>query len=94
MNYSIKQDEELCTADLKFYALCEEIDYWKGIAKEAQKDAEYWKSEYSKHLNDSLVSAQKGVVDALMFALSVTDDENGNLVIPKEKREELAKRHN
>ena len=93
MKYTIREDEELCTADLKFSDLCREIDYWKNIAKEALKDAEYWKGEYMKHLNNSLASAQKGVADALMFALSVTDDENGNLVIPKESRKNLAKRY-
>jgi hypothetical protein len=81
------------TADIKFLDLCDEIDYWKERAMQAEKDAEYWQQEYSKHLNESLVSAQKGVANALMFALSVRDDENGNLVIDKENREKLAKNY-
>ena len=69
------------TADIKFLELCDEIDYWKERAKQAEEDAKYWQEEYSKHLNEGLVSAKKGVANALMFALSVRDDENGNLVI-------------
>lgn len=42
--------------------------------------------EYSEHINKSLASAQKGVANTLMFALSVKDDENGNLIIDKESR--------
>lgn len=79
------------TADIKFLDLCEEIDYWKERAEAAEADAKYWKDEYSKHLSESLASAQKGVANALMFALSVRDDENGNLIIDKENRKELAK---
>lgn len=78
------------TVDVKFYELCDEIDYWKERTKVAEDDAKYWKDEYSKHLNESLVSAQKGMANALMFALSVRDDENGNLVIDKDARKELA----
>lgn len=78
------------TADIKFLDLCEEIDYWKERAKKAEEDAEYWQTEYRKHLNESMISAKKGVANALMFALSVRDDEDGNLVINKDDREKLA----
>mgnify|MGYP006308712481 CR=1 FL=1 len=78
------------TADIKFLELCDEIDYWRERTKKAEADAEYWQTEYTKHVNEGLVSAQKGVANALMFALSVRDDEDGNLVIDKDKRQELA----
>jgi hypothetical protein len=81
------------TVDIKFLDLCDEIDYWKERAEKAEKDAKYWQEEYSKHLNESLASAQKGVANALMFALSVRDDENGNLVINKDDRKMLAENY-
>jgi len=81
------------TTELKFYELCDEIDYWKEKAKKAEDDAQYWKDQYSSFLNESLVSTQKGVANALMLALSVSDDENGNLIIDKETRKELAKNY-
>lgn len=77
------------TINVKFDELCIEIDYYK-------EEAKFWKSkydelnkEYSLHINESLLSAQKGVANALRFVLSVTDDENGNLVIPAENRKTL-----
>lgn len=79
------------TADIKFIDLCEEIDYWRERAEKAEKDSKHWQEEYSKQLDSSLKSAQKGVASALMLALSVKDDENGNLVIEKEDRQKLAK---
>lgn len=83
------------TTELKFYELCDEIDYWKERTREAEAQAQYWQDEYSRHLNESLASAKEGVANALMFALSVRDDEKGNLVIPQKERKTLAKRlHN
>ena len=38
--------------------------------------------------------AQKGVANALIFALSVTDDEDGNLVVSKEDRVVLSDQFN
>lgn len=71
-------------------SLCDEVDYWKA-------EAEYWKEQYESErkrydelLSDNMLTAQRGVAQALMFALSVKDDENGNLVILKEDRKELA----
>jgi hypothetical protein len=79
------------TVDAKFFELCEEIDYWKERAQKAEADTKYWQDQYSIHLKESLLSAQKGVANALMLALSVKDDENGNLVIEKKDRKTLAK---
>lgn len=79
------------TIDIKFSELCEEIDYWKERAKYAEESAEDWKNQYTTLLNESLATAQKGVANALMFALHATDDENGNLVISKDSREKIAK---
>ena len=60
-------------------------------------DSSYWKEMYeterdenNKQLNERLEQSKKGVANALMFALSVSDDENGNLVISKENRKSLA----
>lgn len=78
------------TAEIKFLELCDEIDYWKDEAKKAQKEAEYWKNEYSTHLQESLASAQRGVAQALTIALAVTDDAEGNLVIKKKDRKKIA----
>ena len=79
------------TMDRTFYSLCEEIDdlkeqvsYWKQMY-EAERD------EYNIQLNERLEQSKKGVANALMFALSVSDDENGNLVISKKNRKSLAK---
>ena len=78
------------TADVKFLQLCNEIDQWKEEANYWKEKYEELQKEYSEHINQNLVSAQKGVANALMFALSVKDDENGNLIIDKESRKELA----
>lgn len=79
------------TADVKFLQLCNEIDQWKEEANYWKEKYEELQKEYSEHINQNLVSAQKGVANALMFALSVKDDENGNLFIDKESRKDLAK---
>ena len=78
------------TTEKTFYSLCEEIDYLK-------EEVEYYKNLYEteradncKMLNDSIDNAKQGVANALLFALSVTDDENGNLIISKEDRKNLA----
>ena len=81
---------QMRTADVKFLQLCNEIDQWKEEANYWKEKYEELQKEYSEHINQNLVSAQKGVANALMFALSVKDDENGNLIIDKESRKELA----
>ena len=79
------------TIDIKFHELCDEIDYWKG-------QAEYYKDLYEKEVmqrnvesKERLLQTQKDVANTLMFALHATDDKDGNLVIDKKSREELAK---
>lgn len=79
------------TADIKFTELCEEIDYWKLRALKAELTAKEWQDKYSQQSNEMLQNAQKGVANALMFALHCSDDEKGNLVIKKEDRKKLAK---
>lgn len=78
------------TIDYQFGKLCDQVDQWKA-------EAEYWKAQYDEEIqrsikesNESLIDAKKGVANALMFALSAKDDENGNLVIGKEDRNILA----
>jgi hypothetical protein len=78
------------TVDVKFLQLCNEIDQWKDEANYWKEKYEELNKEYSQHLNQSLASAQKGVANALMFALSVKEDENGNLIINKESRKDLS----
>lgn len=81
------------TVDIKFHELCEEIDYWKERAEKAEEDAEYWKNQYNIQSGERLVEAQKGVANALMFALHVHDDEDGNLVMDKESRKKISERY-
>ena len=80
----------MTTVDRTFYSLCDEID-------DLKEAVEYWETMYeteraanNKMLNDNLENAKQGVANALRFALSVSDDENGNLVISKENRKDLA----
>jgi len=84
--------ERTRTIDYKFAELCDEIDALEGRV-------EYWESRYNdlmaesiKRTNENIDAAKKGVANALMFALSFKDDENGNLVISKEDRKVLAAR--
>lgn len=74
------------------YQLCEEIDYLKAEVVHYKKLYEAERKENSETLDRNLQQAKEGVATALMFALSVSDDENGNLVISKENRETLAKK--
>lgn len=78
--------------DLLVSELCEEVDHYKN-------EAAYWKEKYEKEraenmkqLDRELEMAKKGVANALMFALAVKDSKNGDLVISKEDRKELANR--
>ncbi len=77
------------TAERTFYSLCAEIDDLKA-------EVNYWKEMYEEErmtnvraTNEALEAAQKGVGQALMFALCVKDVD-GDLVIEKEDREVLA----
>lgn len=85
--------EKTRTVDYKFAQLCDEVDRWKY-------KAEYWKDKYDEEIqrsiqqtNESMEVAKKGVANALMFALHVQDDENGNLVIPSDSRKKLAEHY-
>ncbi len=75
------------------YDLCAEID-------DLRRQVSYWKEKFeeernerSKLLNDSLDSARRCVANALMFALSIKDDANGNLIIDRESRKQLAENY-
>ena len=77
-------------ADKMFTQLCDEVDNWRA-------EAEYWKQQYedlrkehSKQLDEGLKSAQQGVANALMFALSVEDQPDGSMKINPENRKRLA----
>lgn len=86
MEYKLKGREDLLVSQL-----CREIDH-------LQESVEYWRNKYEEEkklydnmLSQNLADAQKGLGQALMFALSVKDSENGDLVIPAENRELFAK---
>lgn len=75
------------------YDLCAEID-------ELRSQVKYWREKYEQErdeniaaANRQLESAKQGVANALMFALSVKDDANGNLIIDRESRKQLAERY-
>lgn len=79
------------TIEINTYQLCSQIDNLK-------EEVAYWQTKYEEEkamnnqmLTENLSSARNGVANALMFALSVKDDANGNLVIDKKSRKELAK---
>jgi len=81
------------TADMKFIELCDEIDYWKD-------QAEYYKTKYEEEIqrsvedaNRQLEESKRGVANALMFALSVKDNEDGSLSISSEDRKQLAENY-
>ena len=77
-------------ADKMFTQLCNEVDNWRAEADYWKQQYDDLKKEYSKHLDESLKSAQQGVANALMFALSVEDEPDGSLKINPEKRKHLA----
>ena len=80
----------MTTANKTFLQLCEEVDYYKEKAEYFENLYKQERDKYSRQLNDSLEEAKKGVGEALMFMLNVTDDAEGNLVIKKENRKQLA----
>jgi hypothetical protein len=76
--------------DRTIQSLCHQID-------DLEQEVLYWKERYEtevKERNEEWKQrneeTMKGVANALRFALAVSDDENGNLVISKENRKELA----
>mgnify|MGYP001156518548 CR=1 FL=1 len=82
------------TIDILTSNLCEKIDQLK-------EDRDYWKqkfeeeqAKYSQFLNERISQSKRDLGNALMFALSTTDNEKGDLVITQEKRETLAKNWN
>lgn len=78
------------TAEKTFLHLCEEVDAWK-------EEAAHWKAKYEQEVQERneewkqrSEETSKGIANALRFALSVKDDENGNLIVDKESRKYLA----
>lgn len=78
------------TFDRTVHSLCSEIDDLKEEVKFWREKYEEEKKINAKMLDDNLKQAKEGVANALRFALSVQDDENGNLIISKENRQSLA----
>lgn len=78
------------TFDKTVYSLCKEID-------ELKAEVDYWRQKYEeerainvKMVDENLSNAKHGVANALRFAMSLQDDEHGNLIIDKENRQFLA----
>ena len=76
--------------ELTIIELCEEIDLLK-------EERNYWKQLYQTErdernieLNERMDDAKRGVAQALMFALSVKDNQDGSISISKENRNQLA----
>jgi hypothetical protein len=69
--------------DESFLAMEEEIEA-------LEKDRDHWRDECSKLSSEALASAQRGVGQALMFALHAKNDADGNLVIEKADRAAVA----
>lgn len=82
------------TFDRTVLSLCHEIDNLK-------EEVEFWKLKYEEEritnsniLNQNLESSKKELASTLMFAMSCSDNENGDLVITKENRKNLAEQLN
>ena len=80
------------TIDIKFYELCNEVDYWKAEAKRYKELYEEELRQRSIESSERLLEAQKGVADALIFALHVKDTPDGSLVLDKKGRKAMAER--
>ena len=78
------------TVNIKFYDLCDEIDYWKNKANYYKKQFEEERKARSILLNETMLSSQKGIANALMLTLSVEDNKDGSLSISKENRKVLS----
>ena len=89
----MKKNKEYTTAEITFIELCEEVDYWKSEAKKWKELYQNEVQERNKEWNERNEDAKKAVGNALMFALSVKDDANGNLIINKEDRKILSERY-
>lgn len=76
-------------ADKLVSDLCEEIDIWKAEAEMWKEKYDSLNREYSKYFDESLKASQKGVAEALKFALYSSDDKDGNLVISRENRKQF-----
>lgn len=87
---ALKKLNTMKTAERTYLQLCEEID-------DLKEDLDYYKKKYEQEVkeryqesNERLQSAKKDVANALLFALSVSDNEKGDLVIKKSDRKILA----
>lgn len=80
-------------SDILISDLCEEIDYWKSEANRYKEMFEEERNLRASLINDDIERTNKGVAQALMFALSVKDNEDGSLSISKEDRKTLAENY-
>lgn len=86
----LQNTEYQSTADRTMIDLCDQVDYWKQQATKWKEMYEDEVKENNRHMTDRLNEAKTGVAKALMFALSVSEGEDGSLVIPAENRSQLA----
>jgi len=70
--------------------LCRKIDRLRAEVEFWQEKTEELQEELSESQRQHMSSVMDGVGNAIMFALSVKDDADGNLVISKENRKDLA----
>jgi hypothetical protein len=86
----MKASKPTTAFDMTVYSLCDKID-------RLEDEVAHWRQKYENEVSERNAEwkergdeAMKGVANALMFALSVSDDANGNLVISKDNRQNLA----
>jgi len=75
-------------------SIYKEIDDLKEKIKDYKEMYETVKAINNQILSDSLVSTQKGTPTNVMFFMTVSEDENGNLVFKKENRKLLVEKEN
>jgi len=80
------------TADLTFMDLCRQVDYWKEQAEYFEQKYKDEVRENNKQMNERLEESRMQLGNALMFAFSVEDKEDGSLSISADKRKILSER--
>lgn len=90
----LTKNNDMKTIDIVVHDLCEEVDYWKELAEKYEALYKEQLTREAEESNRRLKEAQKGVANALMFALSVSDNEDGSLSVSKEDRALLAENYN
>ncbi len=64
----------MLTADIKFFELCEEIDYWKSEAQKWENQYNEMVAKYNTLINDDIKHSQVMIGNLVKLAL-VSDEE-------------------